>query len=200
MIISITPSKKNKIKIYADGEFQFTVESVIWYSSRFHEGDLVTSEELDLLKQQSDLHEAFESGLRMLSLRAHSRYELKVKLEHKYPKDAVVAALEKLEGTGLIDDEKFAALLAAELYEKKRFAPPRILSELKNRGLSSEIAQNAVNSLDIDKESGIIKVIEKAGLTSDSSPKEKNRIIRRLMSMGYSYSEISKYIYMEQDM
>lgn len=199
MIISITPSKKNKIKIYADGEFQFTVESVIWYSSRFRGGDIVTSEELAELKRKSELHEAFESGLRMLSLRAHSKYELKVKLRHKYSEDAVQEALERLEDTGLIDDEKFASLLAAELYEKKRFAPPRILSELKNRGLSSEIAQNAVNSLDIDAEIGIIKVIEKAGLTSDSSPKEKSRIIRRLLSMGYSYPEISKYIYMEQD-
>ncbi len=199
MKISINPSKKNKIKIYADGEFQFTVESVIWYSSRFREGDLVTSEELEELKQKNARHEAFESGLRMLSLRAHSRRELERKLEHKYTEEAAACAVAKLEESGLIDDEKFASLLATELYEKKRFAPPRILSELKNRGLSSEIAQNAVNSLDIDKEIGIIKVIEKAGLSSGSSPKEKNRVIRRLMSMGYSYSEISKYIYMEQD-
>lgn len=199
MIISITSSKNNKIKIYADGEYQFTVESVIWYSSRFREGDIITPADLEELKHKSDLHEAFESGLRMLSLRAHSRWELRWKLGHKYPDEAVSSAIEKLEAAGLIDDEKFASLLAAELYEKKRFAPPRILSELKNRGLSSEIAQNAVNSLDIDKEIGIIKIIEKAGLSAESSPKEKNRVIRRLISMGYSYSEISKYIYEEQE-
>ncbi len=197
MKISITPSKKNKIKIYADGEFKFTVESVIWYSSQLRDGDDASEEELSRLKMKSDHYEAFESGLRMLSLRAHSEWELEYKLKHKYPADAAASAVERLVSSGLIDDEKFALALASELYEKKRFAPQRILSELKNRGLSSEIAQNAVNSLDIDTKIGIIKVIEKAGLTSESSPKEKNRIIRRLISMGYSYSEISKYIYEE---
>ena len=35
MELGIVAGKNNKIKIYADIEFLFTVPAVIWYSSRF---------------------------------------------------------------------------------------------------------------------------------------------------------------------
>ena len=92
----------------------------------------------------------------------------------------------------LLDDEKFAFLYAEELSERKGFAPKRIIMELKNRGIDGITAENAVNSLDINKEIGIIKVIEKYHLSESSTPKEKDRVIRRLLNMGYSFSDISK--------
>ena len=194
MKISTTTSKNNKIKIYADGEFLFTVPAVIWYSYNFHDGDEVSEAQLSELKNQAEASLAFDSGMRMLSLRAHSTYELKTKLLAKYPADAVAAAIEKLTSLGLTDDEKFAFLLAEELYHRKSFAPKRIRIELKNRGIASEIAENAINALDIDKEIGIIKIIEKYKINENSTPKEKDRVIRRLLNMGYSFSDISRHI------
>lgn len=200
MIIETKQIKNGKIKIYADGEELFTVPAVIWYSSRFHDGDDVADEELSGLKSQGDSFCAFESGMRMLSLRAHSEYELKQKLRMKYPSEAVNSAIKRLKSSGLIDDEKFSFMLAEELQERKGYAPKRILMELKNRGISDAFAENAVNSLDIDTKIGIIKIIEKYALTEKSSRKEKDRVIRRLLNMGYSFSDISKYISIyEQD-
>lgn len=187
-------TKKNKTDLYLDGEFLFTVPSVIWFSSRFREGDDVIKEELLSLKKEGDSSMAFDSGMRMLSLRAHSEEELRRKLCGKFGKEAVDSAIEKLSGLGLIDDEKFAVLLAEELYERKGFAKKRILFELKNRGIDGESAQNAVNALDIQEKIGIIKVIEKSGINENSTKKEKDRVIRRLINMGYSFSDISKYI------
>lgn len=194
MIISIKTAKNNKIKIYADGEEVFTVPAVIWYSSRLSDGDEVTSEELSELKRSGDSSSAFDSGMRLLSMRAHSEYELNRKLSLKFSKEAALSAIARFKELGLIDDEKFALMFAEELYEHKGFSSKRILMELKNRGIDGNYAQNAVNALDINAEIGIIKVIEKCGLTDESSDKEKNRVIRRLINMGYSYGDISKYI------
>lgn len=194
MIIETKTAKKEKIEIYADGEFVFTVPAVIWYSSRFRDGDDVMQEELSVLKEQGDSFLAYESAMRMLSLRAHSKYEMTVKLSAKFSKDAAKAAVNRLENAGLLDDERFALLLAQELYERKGYAPQRILFELKNRGITGNYAENAVNALDIDKEISIIRVIEKCGINENSTIKEKNRVIRRLINMGYSFSDISKYI------
>ncbi len=194
MELSITSTKNNKIRIYADGEFLFTVPAALWYSSRFHEGDEVSEDELSELKNQAEISLAFDSAMRMLSLRAHSEYELRHKLSQKFPPEAVRAATERLRGLGLLDDEKFALLFAEELYERKKYAPKRILIELKNRGIAAQIAENAINGLDINKEIGIIKVIEKYKINEQSTPKEKDRVIRRLLNMGYSFSDISKHI------
>lgn len=194
MEISVKTAKNGKIKIYADGEELFTVPAVIWYSSHLKEGDDVTNEELSELKRLGDSSSAFDTGMRMLSLRAHSEYELKHKLTMKYTEEAAASAIKRLKELELIDDEKFALLLAEELYSRKGYAPKRILLELKNRGINGIYAENAVNALDIDKEIGIIKVIEKYRITNESTAKEKDRVIRRLLNMGYSYSDISKYI------
>lgn len=194
MELGISTTKKNRISIYADGEFLFTVPAVIWYSSRFREGDDVTEAELLELKNEADCFCAFDSAMRMLSLRAHSEYELKIKLKQKFSDEAVQFAMEKLRSLNLLDDEKFAFTYAEELYRRKGFAPKRIVIELKNRGIDADTAEKAVNSLDIDREIGIIKVIEKYHLTSDSSQKERDRVIRRLLNMGYSFSDISKHI------
>lgn len=194
MELSIKTAKNGKIKIYADGEELFTVPAVIWYSSNLKEGDEVSKEELSELKKQGDSSSAFDSGMRMLSLRAHSEAELRRKLEMKYPSEAVSAAIKRLKELNLIDDEKFALLFAEELYHRKGYQPKRILLELKDRGISGIYAENAVNALDIDREIGIIKVIEKYGITNESTVKEKDRVIRRLLNMGYSYWDISKYI------
>lgn len=194
MELTVKTTKKNKTDLYLDGEFLFTVPSVIWYSSPFREGDEVTKEELLSLKEEGDSSMAFDSSMRMLSLRAHSEFELRQKLKMKFPDTAVDFAVEKLLSLNLLDDEKFACLLAEELYERKGFAPKRILLELKNRGIDGEFAQNAVNALDIDAKIGIIKVIEKSGINENSSKKDKDRVIRRLINMGYSFSDISKYI------
>ena len=132
--------------------------------------------------------------MRMLSLRAHSTSELRTKLSAKYPPEAVDAAIEKLTDLGLTDDEKFAFLFARELYDRKSYAPKRILMELKNRGIPTEIAENAINALDIDREIGIIKIIEKYKINENSTQKEKDRVIRRLLNMGYSFSDISRHI------
>ncbi len=194
MELGISTQKNNKIKIYADGEFLFTVPAVIWYSSRFREGDDVTEEELQELKKEADCSGAFDSAMRMLSLRAHSEFELKSKLKQKFSEEAVHHATQKLRELNLLDDGKFAFMYAEELYRRKGFAPKRIIIELKNRGIDPATAEKAVNSLDIDREIGIIKVIEKYHLSEDSTPKERDRIIRRLLNMGYSFSDISKYI------
>lgn len=194
MELGISKGKNNKIKIYADGEFLFTVPAVIWYSSHFSEGDEVTEEELTALKNEADCSGAFDSAMRMLSLRAHSEYEIKTKLKQKFSEESVHHATQKLRELKLLDDEKFAFMYAEELYRRKGFAPKRIAIELKNRGIDPVTAENAVNSLDIDREIGIIKVIEKYHLSESSTPKEKDRVIRRLLNMGYSFSDISKYI------
>ena len=194
MIITSKTAKNNKIKIYADGEEIFTVPAVIWYSSSFYDGKEVSSEELSALKRAGDSSMAFDSGMRLLSIRAHSEYELKQKLTLKFSKEAALGAIERFKELGLIDDEKFAMMFAEELYTRKGYSAKRILLELSHRGIDTNYAENAVNALDINHEIGIIKIIEKYSLTEESSPKEKHRVIRRLINMGYSYSDISKYI------
>ena len=94
----------------------------------------------------------------------------------------------------LIDDEKFAQSYAQELYRRKNFAPKRIETELKVRGIDSEIAKNAVNSLDKDDLNRIILLLNSKYANKLSDEKAVNRTINALIRMGYDYYDIKKAI------
>lgn len=194
MELAVTQTRPGKINILTDGEFRFAVSSVVWYSFRFRDGDEITEEELAAVREASDRHNAYENALRLLSQRAHSEKELYRKLKLKYSSEAAKEAVERCRESGLLDDGEFAAMLAEELLRRKHYAPARIIAELENRGVEKNIAENAVLALDIDRESGIIKILGKMNVTGESPEKDKARAFRRLLAAGYSYSEINNIL------
>ena len=147
--------------------------------------------QIDLRKfeKASDAEKAYESTLRSLTTRAHGEKELLRKLRQKYDAEAAQNAVERCKQAGLIDDSAYAADLAEELYRRKAFSPERIRTELICRGVAKEIAENAVEALDIDRDSGIIQILEKMRITDDSPDKDKARAVRRLINAGYSFPE-----------
>lgn len=199
MKITTEKLKSGKVKISADGEYRFSVPAIIWFSSGLSEEDDVNEEELLSLQKEGDSSFAYESALRMLSMRSHAKKELFMKLKMKYSAEAAVTAVEKCEALGLIDDEKYAEYYARELYERKNWAPERIRAELKSRGVDRAAAENAIKALDIDKNQAIINILNKMRLSYPLSEKDRNRAVRRLISMGYSLSEIRKHLDVEEE-
>lgn len=194
MTVSYKTAKSGKINIYADGEFRFAVSPVIWYSLGISEGDEIDPDGLERIKELADSAAAYEKALSLLSYRQHSESELYMKLRRSFPAEASRQAVEKCSAAGLTDDEKFASLLADELYRRKHFAPQRIIAELVNRGIDKNTAENAVLTLDIDRDSGIIEILSKMNVTADSSEKDRARAFRRLLNAGYSYHEINNFL------
>ena len=92
----------------------------------------------------------------------------------------------------MLDDEDFALRYAKELYERKKYAPRRIEQELKLKGISSEIAQNAVAALDKEDYNRIILLLNTKYQTNFTTEKGIKRTVNALLRMGYSYSDIKK--------
>ncbi len=192
MELSVKPGKAQKIHIYIDGEYRMTVDSNFWYSEKWHKLNSVDEEELAELESSVNSRRAFLNGMNLLSRRAHSKKEIVIKLSQKYPKEAAQSAADKLEELMLIDDGKFAQLYAEELYERKKYSPKRIENELKLKGISSEIANETVKSLDKDDFNRIILLLNSKYRNKLSDEKNIKRTINALMRMGYSYSDIRK--------
>ncbi len=195
MELSTTLNKNGRINIHTDGEFRFAVSACVYRSFPYRDGDDVTEEALAELKTADDAERAHESALRMLTARAHGEKELYRKLRQKYDAQAAQSALDRCKEAGLIDDAAFAADLAESLCSRKGWSPERVKTELLFRGVDKNIAENAVEALDIDRDSGIIKLLDKMKITDDSPEKDKARAVRRLMNAGYHISEIKRLLY-----
>ncbi len=190
MKLSAKPGKGDKIHIFVDDEYRLTVDSRFWYSERWHNQTQIDSGELAALEEAVGSRRAFNSAEDYLSRRDHSEKELYEKLCRKYPPAAAEAAIEKAKDLGLLDDERFAANYALELYEKKHFASHRILLELRRKGVDREIAENAVEGLDKAGETRIIELLRGKYRAALSNEKGRRRAVNGLLRMGYAYPDI----------
>ncbi len=191
MIVSSTTAKSGKINIYTDGEYRFSVPASFWFEGTVRDGDEIDEAQLAALQEAADFVFACDSALRLLSQRAHSEKELYDKLKRKYKAAPARHAVEKCRDLGLLNDEKFADLLADELVRRKHYAPKRVENELMARGIDRHIAQSVAGSLDIDEKLSIMDIIEKL-CPADGKPDEKNkkRIITRLLRLGYAPHDV----------
>ena len=191
MKLTVKEGKANKIYIYVDEEYRATVDSDYWYSEKYRNYKEINEEELTELLDAVSFRRAYNKGLDLLSRRPHGTKELIKKLcEKGHEKTSVEKACDRLLELGLLNDEEFARILATELYERKGYGIKRIKQELIFRGIDREIAENAIETLDIDTQNRIILVIKKKYLNKIDDEKGRKRAIDGLMRLGYSYSDI----------
>ena len=164
----------------------------------------VTGAELDLWLLESQTLFAKDYAMAILSRRSISEKELLDKLlqkphsENISPEDweqAAEAAVERMKELGLVDDEDYAGKLARDLSHLRKLGPRRIRQELMQKGVDRELAEEAVEDLDQNPQEDIMELLEGkfarlAQAAGEGEPKEKQRLIGRLLRMGYGYSDI----------
>lgn len=191
MKLTVKEGKANKIHIYVDDEYRATVDSDYWYSEKYRNLKEINDEELTELLDAVSFRRAYNKGLDLLSRRPYGVKELIKKLcEKGHEKASAEKACERLLELHLLNDEEYARILANDLIERKKFSIKRVKQELSFRGISREIVENTVDSLDNDAENRIILVIKKKYINKLDDEKGRKRAIDGLMRLGYSYSEI----------
>ncbi len=191
MKLTVKEGKANKIHIYVDDEYRATVDSDYWYSEKYRKLKEINEDELTELLDAVSFRRAYNKSLDLLSRRPYGVKELTKKLcEKGFDKECSEKACERLIELGLLNDEYYAEILSKELMERKKYSLKRVKQELLFRGISREIVENTVDSLDNDAENRIILVIKKKYINKLNDEKGRKRAIDGLMRLGYSYSEI----------
>ena len=192
MKISVAKGKQNKIHVSCDGEYTFTVDAEYWFSSPYHGREIIEDdEELTAFYKAVGSRCAFIAGLRLLSYRDHSSKELVSKLIQKgHGREYSEKAVEKLSEYGYVNDERYASYLATALLERKGMNANAIRSELLRKGISREISDNIVESLDIDPVLRIIDLLNTKYSRKISDEKGVKRTVASLQRLGYRWSDI----------
>ncbi len=194
MKITAKGGRKDKIHIYIDGEYLLTVDDNFWFSSGYISGDEINEEELTAFEEAAGSRRAFNSALNSLDYRDHSEREIRTKLLRKHDAEYVDEAVEKLLELNLINDERYAENYARELFEHKKFGKMRIGAELRAKGISADIANEAVEALfdeeDPDNIQRIVDIIDKRYYNRMNDEVGRKKVFSALQRMGYSFSDI----------
>lgn len=139
---------------------------------------------------------AKEVVLRQLTASARSRKELEDKLRAKEISEEIIAEiLDKYEDFGLVDDRQFAEMFVRSRAMSRKLAKPALRRELANKGITGEIAEEALAQRSDDEERSdarelVRKKVKSSLDLTDRTVREKE--LRRLASMlarrGYTPS------------
>lgn len=197
--MQITDIQKRKGMLYAvyiDGEFAFDVDRDIFIISGYKIGSSIDQDDLCSLRKDSDFKRAKDKALYLLERRDYSKLELIKKILTTIDNEsAAVAAADRMEELGLIDDIKFAKKYADNLINVKNFSSKRIEYELIKKGIKKEDARNIIESLDVDPVDKIVLLINKKYINSLKDQKGKQRVISALQRLGYKWDDIRSALF-----
>lgn len=187
-ISKIEPQKKNKKRcsIFIDGKFSvgLTKEIVIRYN--LHEDLEITDREFDEILHQAEKGKIANRAFKILHYRERSVEELRTRLIRiGFDNQLVDELVDELIADKTLDDERFANAFVNDYTNLKPRGNRFIISELNKKGIAKEITARLVSTRDERK---MIRqyVEKKASSLEIKNPKERQRLVRRLLTRGFT--------------
>lgn len=148
--------------------------------SSFSSSDLLCQEIV-----QSEFECAKQRCLRILGSRDRTKLELETRLKQDgYCREVRESVVHRFIEVGLIDETRFAASYVRMAVARK-LGWPRIIRELRLKGIGEADINSAYNEYDTEGEaeraSSLIRTVD------ISIPKGKDKALRRLISKGYDF-------------
>lgn len=187
-ISKIEPQKKNKQRcsIFIDGEFRvgLTKEIVIRYN--LHEGLEITDREFDEVLHQAEKGKIANRAFKILRYRERSVDELRARLIRVgFDGQLVDELVDELIADKTLDDERFANAFVNDYTNLKPKGNRFILNELNKKGIAKDTIVRLLSTRDERK---MIRqyVKKKASSLDIKNPKERQKLVRRLLTRGFT--------------
>lgn len=191
-IIEVSRRRRQLYLLTFDGGDAIDVDVRTFDESPYKEGCDITAEQLNTLLAASRYSRARERALYLLGLRDYACKELEQKLYTEADPDTAAAVVARLCEVGLLDDERYAARLARSLSETKHYPRRRIEQELRRRGVSPVLVQEAVSDLEGEDFRQALALLEKKYYNKLNDPDSRRRVTAALARRGFSYGAIRR--------
>ncbi|MGN1114018.1 MAG: regulatory protein RecX [Oscillospiraceae bacterium] len=140
----------------------------------------------------NNFRRARERALYLLDYRDYSYIELFKKLRENYEEDICYDVMDNLAELGIINDRRYAENLAEKLVDIKKFGYYRAVREMRQKGISKELADEALEKYEDSYSDRIIELLETKYFRKLESDNGIEKVKNALVRQGYSYSEINE--------
>ncbi|MDO8963236.1 MAG: RecX family transcriptional regulator [Coriobacteriia bacterium] len=149
-------------------------------------GDPVDPDELAGRLERAEPGRARERALRLLSFKERSAHEVRKRLvDDGYCEDVSASVVADLERSGLVDDERFARVLARSLTEIRGLGGSRVLRELAAKGVDADLARRALDEF-LPPDAEAAAAAEMAARLALRADARTDRIAGRLVRKGFA--------------
>ncbi|MDO5125069.1 MAG: regulatory protein RecX [Ruminococcus sp.] len=190
-IVSVEKYKGSTYQVnFADGEPAF-INSEIIMQFGIRNGMSISESDWEKIDYANDFRRARERALYLMDYRDHSYIELFRKLEKNYDEGICYDVVDSLVSVGIVDDRRYAENLAQRLMEVKRCGYYKAVQEMRQRGISKELADEVLSPFEDSTVERIVELLATKYARKlddeDGIRKVKNALVRN----GYSYKDIN---------
>lgn len=146
------------------------------------------------IRSENDYRKARERALYLLDYRDYSFVDMFKKLRENYDEDICYRVMQKLVEMGVINDNRYAEGLARHYIEVKLFGARRAFREMRLKGLTKEVIDNALEGYAEGTDERLAALIEKKYLRYLDDEKGLTRTKNALVRYGYDYSDINRVL------
>lgn len=195
-VTAIESVTRHKMRVSLDGEpaFVFTDREIREWNLE-EEMVLDDSEEQALLQYVS--REVARTAMNLLVKRDYAEAELYRKLRDKgYSEFFAGKGIEYVSAYHYLDDARYARQMIGS--RKDTMSRKMMVSRMRQKGLSDEVIQEAMEEADWTDEMGIAREIRRRFSSAEQieslTDKDRQKLIQSLMRKGYGYSDIQHVI------
>lgn len=191
---------KEKVNIYVDNKYLFSLTLNGLLASHLKEGLEITDSQIEELKIEDEPKLAFQHALNIISYSMKTEFELVKKLREKeFSEPSIEQAVQKLKGYKYIDDDIYVTMYIKTKAIPNNWGEQKIISKLLQKGVDINLIKQKIEELYSydEKKNAITKVaekyVEKLPIDEDIL-KKKQKLYRYLAGKGYSYELISSTV------
>lgn len=196
---------KEKIAIYIDSKYTFSVLESILASESLYVGKDITQSEIDILKELDTYKLLKQKVLKLISLRPRSEAEIRKYLQSKTSEDIIQKLISELIETKDIDDRAFAKWWIDQRRTFTNKSAFEIKTELRKKGLSEESSQTSNQDLneELNEVNSAKELIKKKKNALEHKSFERNvlevKIKTFLLRKGFSWETINQALFEVED-
>ena len=192
-VTAIESVTRHKMRVSLDGEPAF-----VFTDREIREWNLTEEMEFDRAEEEALVQyvcrEAARTAMNLLVKRDYAQAELYRKLrERGYSEYFARQGIAYVSSYHYLDDERYARQMIGS--RKDTMSRKMMVSRMRQKGLSDEVIQEAMEEADWTDEMGIAREIRRRFSSAEQieslTDKDRQKLIQSLMRKGYGYGDIT---------
>jgi regulatory protein len=180
--------RRQRANVYLDGRYALSLSLELVAQAGLHEGDALSPQQVDSLRQADVRHQAQEAALRLLAYRPRSESEMRQRLARRgLPEEVVQETIARLREQGLLSDAAFARFWVETRDQNSPRGRRLLWRELSAKGIEREIARQAIAA--VAEEDAALRAAQKKArhLQGQNYPLFRRRLGDFLLRRGFPY-------------
>lgn len=196
--IEIQKRNKERVNIYLDGEYAFSISAELVYKENLKVKDVVDTDKLKAVADKEAYIRCKNSALKIIERSYKTEKEVVEKLQMKgYEERHIKASIQFLKEYKFLNDDYYAEAFIRDKMNSK--GSVRIKQDLIKKGIPRDVIEEKLGAIDKSNEKDIAKELAEKKLrvikkSEHDTYKISGKLYRFLISKGYTYDIVKEVV------